>query len=255
MTLPTRLAIEHLHLLFARALCAGPDKTDFAIKGGCNLRFFFGSVRYSEDLDIDVQRIPVRTLRGRVDKLLSSPALLLPLKARGLRLGDLSAPKQTETTQRWKIALHLEGHSVPLHTKIEFSRRVRFEDAVLGPIEGGFASEHQLQPVLLPHYPLGAAIRQKAFALLLRREVQARDVFDLSVLFAKAGHDLSALHPLRAELPKAIDRALGVSFDDYQAQVVSYLAPEHIDALGSRAAWSALQAHVVDTLDRGTTSP
>lgn len=39
-------SVESFHLQFARLLCAGPDKDCFAIKGGCNLRFFFESVRY-----------------------------------------------------------------------------------------------------------------------------------------------------------------------------------------------------------------
>ena len=44
-------AVESFHLQFARLLCAGPDKDCFAIKGGCNLRFFFESVRYSEEIE------------------------------------------------------------------------------------------------------------------------------------------------------------------------------------------------------------
>src|SRR4051812_48990794 len=103
-----RTAIEAVHVHFARLLCAGADRRDFAIKGGCNLRFFFDSPRYSEDLDLDVQRVPVRTLRGRVDKLLGSPALLNALKAQGIAVTDASTPKQTETTPRWKLTLRID---------------------------------------------------------------------------------------------------------------------------------------------------
>mgnify|MGYP003338539853 CR=1 FL=1 len=74
-----------------------------------NLRFFFGSVRYSEDLDLDVQRVPTRTLRGRVDGLLESPRFLNPLRAAGIEISSASAPKQTDTTQRWKLALKVKG--------------------------------------------------------------------------------------------------------------------------------------------------
>src|SRR5438477_362137 len=105
-----------------RLLSAGPDTDRFAIKGGCNLRFFFESVRYSEGIDLDVSRIPLHVLKEKVGRILEGPALALPLKSWGVTLRDVSAPKQTETTQHWKLGLAAEGRSLPLHTKIEFSR-------------------------------------------------------------------------------------------------------------------------------------
>src|SRR5205823_14164301 len=124
-----RQAVELFHLHFVRLLCAGPDKDRFAIKGGSNLRFFFDSPRYSEDIDLDVARIPVHTLKERVAKILAGPALTLPLKRRGLAVGETSAPKQTDTTQRWKASLSVDGRSLPIHTKIEFSRRANAGEA------------------------------------------------------------------------------------------------------------------------------
>jgi len=41
-----------------------------------------------------------------------------------------------------------------------------------------------------------------------------------------------------------------VSYGDYKAQVVSYLKPDQIDALGSREAWDALQSQVVEFLEK-----
>jgi len=59
MALSARQTIEMFHLVFLRALAAkGEDKSLFALKGGCNLRFFFQSVRYSEDIDIDASIDP-----------------------------------------------------------------------------------------------------------------------------------------------------------------------------------------------------
>lgn len=53
--LTARQAVEVFHLIFLRALVAkGEDKSLIALKGGCNLRFYFGSIRYSEDIDFDV---------------------------------------------------------------------------------------------------------------------------------------------------------------------------------------------------------
>src|SRR5687768_1538565 len=101
-----RQAVELFHLVFVRALHASlADKTLLAIKGGINLRFFFGSPRLSEDLDLDVFTMSKGTLENRVDKLLASPAVVAPLKAHGLVIKDISKPRQTETAQRWKLGL------------------------------------------------------------------------------------------------------------------------------------------------------
>lgn len=248
--LSERQVVELFHLHFVRLLCSGPDKDRFAIKGGCNLRFFFESVRYSEDIDLDIVRTPIHALKEKVGKILEGPALALPLKSRGISLREISAPKQTETTQRWKVGLALEGRSLPLHTKIEFSRRAKTEEAKVEPIAASVLADYQLMPILAPHYPLAAAIRQKIGALVGRSTVQARDVFDLAVLLAKTGGKLDALRPVRAQLPKAIERAMDISYGDFKSQVVSYLKPEHIEEYGSREAWEAMQAQVVDQLQK-----
>jgi hypothetical protein len=194
--------------------------------------------------------LPVHTLKEKVAKVLGGPALALPLKSRGIAVVESSAPKQTETTQRWKVALSAEGRSLPLHTKIEFSRRGTTEDSKVESVAASVLAEYGLMPVLAPHYPLAAAIRQKIAALLHRRTVQARDVFDLSALVAKAGGNAEVLRSARAQIPKAIERCMEVSYDEYKAQVVSYLKPDQIEALGSREAWDALQVQVVDFLEK-----
>ena len=248
--LSDRQAVELFHLHFVRLLCSGPDKERFAIKGGCNLRFFFESVRYSEDIDFDVERIPVHTLREKVGRILEGPALRLPLKSRGITVGEVSAPKQTETTQRWKVSLLAEGRSLSLHTKIEFSRRKTAEEAKVEPVTAGVLAEYQLMPLLAPHYLLDAALRQKVGALIGRASVQARDVFDLVVLLSKAGGKVEALRPVRSQIPKAIERAMDVSYGDFKAQVASYLKPEHLDEYGTRDAWEAMQAQVIEQFDK-----
>lgn len=248
--LSDRQAVELFHLQFVRLLCSGPDRDRFAIKGGCNLRFFFESIRYSEDIDLDVARLPVHALKEKVAKVLEGQPLALTLRSRGLAVRGFTAPKQTETTQRWKVALGAEGRALELHTKIEFSRRSTTEEARVEPVTASVLAEYQLMPVLAPHYPLAAALRQKVGALVGRRTVQARDVFDLAVLFAKAGGKPDALRRVRAQLPEAIERTMGVSYADFKSQIVSYLKPEHQDEYGSRKAWDALQSLVVESLEK-----
>ena len=242
-------AVESFHLHFVRLLCSGPSKGSFAIKGGCNLRFFFESVRYSEDIDLDVSGLPVHALKEKVSAVLGGQALSLVLRSVGLATTSVSAPKQTEAT-RWKVGLSAEGHALPLHTKIEFSRRPTMDEARVEPIAASVLAEHRLMPFLAPHYPLDAALRQKVGALAGRSVVQARDVFDLGVLFARSGGEVDALRPIRNVLPRAIERAMDVSYAVFRSQVASYRRPDHLDAYGSREAWDALQTRVVDLLEK-----
>src|SRR3990167_10432680 len=101
-----KMQVEIFHLLFLQQFSSQIAPTLYAIKGGCNLRFFFGSVRYSEDLDIDVVTIQKCTLENKVTKILKSPALLKLLNEYDITRINISSPKQTITTQRWKIQLH-----------------------------------------------------------------------------------------------------------------------------------------------------
>ena len=245
-----RQLVELFHLHFIRLLCSGPQKGSFALKGGCNLRFFFESVRYSEDMDLDVAGLPVHALKAKVTTILSGPALSMPLRSRGLSITSVSAPKQTDTTQRWKVGLAVEGHSTGLHTKIEFSRRATTEEARIEPVAAAVLAEHQFMPLLAPHYPLAAALRQKVGALVGRTIVQARDVFDLAVLFSRAGGNVEALHPMRSEIPKAVERVMELSYADFKSQVVSYLQHENVATYGSPEAWDALQMQVIEHLEK-----
>jgi hypothetical protein len=244
-------AVEYFHLQVSRLLLAGPDKGSFAIKGGCNLRFFFESPRYSEDIDFDVgERVPVHVLKDKMAKLLAGPALTLNLRNRGIEVATTSAPKQTETTQRWKVGLTVRGLSLTQPTKIEFSRRATTEEAVLEAIAPSVLAEHQALTFLAPHYPLGAAVRQKVKALADRREVQARDVFDLgAVLIPRIGGETSALRHDSSVLSAALERAVSLTYGDFKSQVVSYLHPDHRDSVGSPEAWDAIQLKVVEYLD------
>lgn len=90
-------AIEIFHLLFLRAFGARVDKALFALKGGCNLRFFLKSIRYSEDMDLDIQTMSVGTLRNNVSRLLDAASFAQALRAHGIEIVRTSLPKQTNT--------------------------------------------------------------------------------------------------------------------------------------------------------------
>ena len=251
MPLSLRQSVEVFHLVFLRALVArGEDKTALALKGGCNLRFFFGSVRYSEDIDFDVGVTAKGTLENKVERLLQSPLVRSPLKTKGIEISDSSSPKQTDTTQRWKVGLRVEGFSVPLRTKIEFSRRNTIEGAAFESIEPEILSAYDMTPSLATHYTSHAAIAQKIHALAARTEPQARDIFDLNVLFSRAdARGMSLDDVQRRHVPEAIENAVAISFDEYLSKVVAYLDATQAALYADRSAWDAMQEQVVRRLE------
>src|ERR1700733_1582689 len=143
-------AIEAFHLTFLAYLSKDPNKA--VIKGGQNLRLFFESVRHSDDLDMDVSVTSKETLKKKVDKILASPRFRKALRLYGIEIEQVSTPKQTDTTQRWKMALKVKGLSEPVHTRIEFSRRESTAESVLGPVAKLIADAYGSSPFSASHY-------------------------------------------------------------------------------------------------------
>lgn len=242
--------VEIFHLIFLRYLETTVDKSLYALKGGCNLRFFMKSIRYSEDMDLDVRTVARGTLTKNVNKLLSAPGLRATLQARGIQIAEHSAPKQTDTTQRWKIRLKVSHRAVPLPTKIEFSRRGLAAGVEHGPVDPELIRRYQLYQILCSHYSKHAACQQKLAALLGRPATQARDVFDLHLLL-EHGADLSpAAHPSRPRWNttqwNTIEATIGeIDHAAFQAQVVAYLLPTHQDYYRSPQVWNDIRTRVV----------
>lgn len=97
---------------------------------------------------------------------------------------------------------------------------------------------------------MSAATRQKVEALAGRDVAQARDVFGLDLLLTRAGPEVLFEAGGRAVARAARDRALGLSYDEYAAQVVAYLEPEEQELYQPRSVWETMQLHVVETLER-----
>ncbi len=242
-------AVETFHLAFLRVLEGSKERSRWAVKGGFNLRAWFGSPRRSEDLDLDAVAWPAHGLAERVDAALRSKDLELLLRTRGLRILRATKPKQTETTQQWKTALEGVSTSVPLHTKIEFSHRRSSGEFFLEPVTAELARAHGIPAATVNHYGAADAARQKIVALGSRRVVQARDVFDLEHLFRFARADPRPLgREAAACIASALERALDMPFDAYRSQVVPYLAPDAQELHGSRTAWERMHESVVDRL-------
>ncbi len=245
-----RQAIEIFHLIFVAHLGRRVDKALFAIKGGCNLRFFCRSIRYSEDIDFDIRTMATGTLANNVDTILASPAFRQALRVKQIEVEHITSAKQTDTTQRWKVGIRLAGGPA-IPTKIEFSRRRGLDEGhMLEPVDPELIRTYQLPPVLSQHYSSEAAFRQKIGALSRRTVTQARDIFDLKLLLdAGAGRE-KLPKDLAAEIPQAVENAMTIGFDEFSGQVRAYLAADYQDYYGSRKVWDELQLEVVSALEK-----
>ena len=98
------------------------------------------------------------------------------------------------------------------------------------------------------HYRATAALRQKIGALANRRELQARDVFDVHHLIA-AGASREALHTLDTrDVERARTNALAIDFATFKSRVLAFLPPEDQAHYDSHAVWDTLVLEVVECL-------
>lgn len=247
MILDVAQTIECFHLGFLAVLRTRLDEGRYILKGGANLRYFFASVRYSEDIDLDVSGVAGWKLEDQVDAVLASDALRLVLRASGVSVlaDEVSKPKQT--SRRWKIPIARTGARDPVRTKVEFSDRNGETRFALEAVPGDIVRRYAMRPPSVQHYLLEAATEQKVYALAGRPETQARDVFDLDLLLGRAPRAADAVP---AEVRTAAAEAgLALPHEAFEDQVRPFLDPP-VAALYDRTAWAQMQQHVVGELLR-----
>jgi hypothetical protein len=245
---------EVFHFCFLERLLKLSDPSIYILKGGVNLRFFFNSPRYSEVMDIDVLAGSVATLEKNGYKILQDAAFKRSLRLfdiEDIEINDPNKAKQTTTTQRFRFALITPaGHRLP--TRVEFSRRKQdvADDAPMELVDPGIARRYRKLAYRCRHYSGEVAVVQKIRALAGRTVTQARDVFDLAILFT-GGYTLpTAKEPLitKPQLAQAIDCLTGLTWSDYQGQVVEFLDTESREEYSTESAWASLQTQVLETL-------
>ncbi len=239
-------AIECFHLAFLQVLGARVNRNHYVVKGGANLRYFFDSHRYSEDIDFDALIEEAWKLQDKVDEVLASSAVVAQLRTKDVAIAEINRSKQTETTQRWKILLAVSGRKDPVSTKIEFSRRNGDQRRLLEAVPNRVVAAYGLRPPTLLHYTAAPATEQKVNALALRMETQARDVFDLDLLFrAHAGAvEKGALDS--KTLNDAAERCVVLPFEAFESQVIPFLEAEVAELYTDPSSWEQMQAFVVD---------
>jgi len=252
--LPDTKLREVFHFCFLERLLKVSTPSLYVLKGGINLRFFFNSPRYSEDMDLDVLAGDVSTLKKNGYKILRDGAFIRNLRTYGIEDIDINDPqkaKQTETTQRFRCGLITPaGHRLP--TKVEFSRRRSSADEpVTALIDPEIAQQFHKRAYRCQHYSGEVAVLQKIRALAGRAETQARDVFDLGILH-EGGYtsSIKSNKTLTKKLrQKAINAMLSLTLDDFNGQVVEFLDAENRAVYGSAAGWEQLQETILGLLD------
>jgi predicted nucleotidyltransferase component of viral defense system len=245
---------EVFHFLFLEALLRISDPTLYVIKGGANLRFFFKSPRYSEDMDLDLLAGNVGTLKKNGYKILESAPFRRALRTFGimdLQINDPAKAKQTETTQRFRVRLMNEaGESLP--TKVEFSRRQTEKlSFVLEKIDPDIAKPYQRLAFRCQHYSGETAVIQKVRALAGRDVTQARDVFDLGILHSGGYFKKTELQKSVGEriLKEARQGLAGLDYEHFEGQVLEFLDENGREVYGSEEAWESLKETIGEMLD------
>lgn len=242
---------EIFHLLFLSRLLKVADPALFVLKGGVNLRFFFKSPRYSEDMDLDALGGAVATLRKNGYAILDSQAFRRSLHTYGIAdiiVNDPEKAKHTGTTQRFRLQLVTEANE-RLPTKVEFSRRGAKEDFLREAIDPSIVRPYKQLSFSCQHYAAKVAAHQKIQALANRAAAQARDVFDLYILRLGghvSAHDMELSGELRE---RAAEQLLSMDFTDYSGQVLEFLEVDDRERYGSEDAWGEMRDCVFELLE------
>lgn len=110
------------------AIFSNSVRNEIALKGGFAMRVLTGSKRFTKDIDLAASpTIPTQIVQSYIRKAIND------LRGTGM-IQDLiiSEPKQTDTTQRWKIGGKVGNHEINL--TVEVSRRNRLEPSSIEKI-------------------------------------------------------------------------------------------------------------------------
>lgn len=245
-------AREAVHVLLLRELVQIRDGRAVILKGGVNLRLFYGSPRYSEDMDLDGEPETRLAIRSRIRQIFDDREFLNSLRRLGLRgLDPKEGPnKDTEVTFRYKFHVLAPGEQ-SYGTKIEVSFRER-DDAdsyqLTRPDPGRLKRYLPGDPGFsVQRYDRASALRQKIEALAGRTRIEARDIFDINLLLDRAEVPQRKLVPLLADaieattLRVAYQRAFQLEYSEYESLVVRFLEDDVRPAYRSESRWDELR--------------
>ena len=237
---------ERFHLIFLRAFARKFAGRPYAVKGGICLRSFHGLPRLSEDIDLDITQVASQTLTKGVEGILHSPPFRMQLEEGGISLQKFTSPKQTATTQRWKIELRVSG-GLSLSTTVEFSRRSKVLPLISGPPHPALLSEHNIPLFIAQYYSKEEMVKQKILALANPVRMAARDMFDL--------YHLVIYHPPLGNpgmghhvLQEAREKIGSISFATFKGEVIPFLPADLAMFYGERENYQKIVSALISIL-------
>lgn len=160
---------------FLAALFATTTKREMALKGGLAMRAATGSTRFTKDVDLQTgPEVPMERVRSLVEG-----AIKACLGAGIIENVVISAPKQTDTVQRWKLNGTIAGGGSNVHMTVEVSRRGLPEPANLATVTYAPAYGGGKKAILVESYSPSTLAAAKIDALLSPNRIAVRDLFDL----------------------------------------------------------------------------
>lgn len=194
---------DMLQSRFLSALFAGTLKREFALKGGLAMRAAFGSRRYTKDVDLQTApEIPMARVRSMIESAIGE-ATGLGLLANVV----VTAPKQTETVQRWKINGEMAEGGSKVNMTVEISRRGMPDKADVSRIAVAPNGDGEDKTVFFESFSPTLLAASKTEALLSTNRVAVRDLFDIYHLVVTMRVD-PPTHILKKLGPDALAQAM-----------------------------------------------
>jgi predicted nucleotidyltransferase component of viral defense system len=247
---PSTELAEFSHLNLLQGISRRLSGRAYALKGGICLRFFHRSPRLSQDMDLDVSpQVRVKTLQTAVDSILEGRSLLAALAPWGVTRLRSTKPKQTHTTQRWKVSLE-QGGGVSLPTRIEFSRRRKEIPSLSGIPDAALLGRYRMPPFAAQFYGSTEMAAQKITALAAPSRYAIRDLFDLHHLFFTLSvNPAQVASSIRLEqIEQAAQKIRLFTHRDFKGQVLPYLTETLAAHYSNPAAFEGLKGAVEEAL-------
>lgn len=243
--------VESFHLALMTVLGDRAGRDAFVLKGGASLRFFLRSIRYSEDLDIDVPTMEPWRFTDRIKATVEGEILARLLALLGTTVNQGYRKDASATKEDWSFELAHPDVPLPVRTRVEVSYREYdypadswFPDRPADEVMAPYA--RVMRAPVITRYRVPVAMSQKVRALCGRMESQPRDVFDLDFLFGGWPDRPTDLE--EAEIGTAIDRVYEIGYGEYVSKVVTMLDPALASLYETEETWGDMQQRVIDTL-------
>jgi predicted nucleotidyltransferase component of viral defense system len=210
------LTREYLQLVFLNYLFQEKEAKKIYFKGGTALRFFFGSPRFSEDLDFSTTHT-----KKQIRRIVEKVALAIQKEIASLKIIPLYSGKKTE---RFRIKYEGQQVKYPLVIRLDFHRVKKIGRVTASVLSTKF-------PIvifpLIPHLTEEELLKEKIEALASR--CKGRDFFDVWYLLEKGVplpkkvNQAQVLEEIKQVSPTSLRRDLNQFLPSPQREIIKTL--------------------------------